>query len=166
VKNNCEALIDLVHSKLSFLLKEEGFQIIEQRSDRSDYCLVFLESDIFRIKCYLGPDYVDLQFGTLAAPLSWEDKTDGITQWYSLGILDTYFRSDTNVQILTEEEWRRHTIDIQFQNIVKLINQHYPMIKEMFGKDDSIQNKEELDNHIRIRQEEARQQFEILERKS
>ena len=164
MKNACELLLGFFQKELSYLHREDGFQIIEERSDRSDYCLVFLESNKFRIKGYMGPDYVDLLFGTLEAPLIWEDKSDGVTHWYSLGILDGYFRGVKSVQMLTEEEWREKTVEIQIQHFTELMNQHMPAIKNMFGKENSIQGKKNLDEYIKLRQKEARVQYENLAR--
>ena len=135
----CDIFVKIIKEDLDVLFRNEGFTIIEKRAVKKEHCLIFMESNHFRIKGYYGPDYVDLLIGTKSAPLSWEDKSDGVINWYSIGLIDGYLRDDLTVHIPSAEEREINSLEVQARQITQLVNLHYTSLKTIFSQGNQIQ---------------------------
>ncbi len=164
MKDPCNIFVKLIIEDLDILFRDEGFTIIDKRAVKKEHCLIFMESNHFRIKGYYGPDYVDLLIGTKAAPLSWEDKSDGVINWYSIGLIDGYLRDDLTVHIPSAEERERNSLEVQARQITQLVTQHYTSLKKMFSQGNRIQDIKNLNKYINAREQKARTMYENLAR--
>lgn len=164
MRDLCKYYIGQLEKDLAFLFEREGFRVTKKISRGKEHCLVFIESDSLRLKFYIGPDQVDLLAGSPTAPLSWEDKIEGVVQWYSVDLIDRYLRKDSGFQMNPPDEWRNMTLDQQFHKLTRIITRHYKSIVMIFSENSSIHKKADLDEYLETLIRKARLEYEKLAR--
>lgn len=158
----CKKFTEKVEQKFNFLFRKKGFKFIGQKSSKGEYCYLFLESELFRIKFYLGPDEFQVLVGTSTAPIIWGEKVNGRTHWYYLTSLVGYLENDTEVALPTLDGWRRKTHEKQIDEQYRLFRKHYRSIEKLFGKGEFKKHKKSYEQYLQLRKSEARKAYEEL----
>jgi hypothetical protein len=88
--DTCSEVLDAVRHFLDYLFDDFGFVVSAViPGSGGGRCLIVLSSERCRFRVIFNRGDLEVAVGTLSAPVSWEDKIAGVTQWYYLrGALD------------------------------------------------------------------------------
>lgn len=166
----CKEFLELIRLHLSYLFEQFGFSVVHWDESRGglgeECCLVVLQSDECRIKVYKSQGEVNLQFGTLSAPMDWKDHAQGIRQWYYIrGLLSFLRKEPLNISELFE---KTHGFKTDAQQLAELSRELQPVCEEvihLFREDTFEQWQDEYKQWEDEEEREFQRQLKEWERK-
>lgn len=166
----CKEFLELVKLHLSYLFERFGFSVVHWDEARGglgeECCLIILQSEECRIKVYRSQGEVNLQFGTLSAPMDWKDHEQGIRQWYYIrDILSFLRKKPLNISELFE---KTQGFETDAQQLAELSRELQPVCEEvinLFRTDTFGKWQDEYKQWREQRQREFEQQYKNWERK-
>jgi len=160
----CPDFFEKIKQKFSYLFDLYEFEVIYSKSTQGgQHSLIILESKDCRIKFYRSSGEANLLFGTLSAPIGWEDVIDGIRYWYYvLGLIDFVQKNPVNAKELLN---RARTSPTEEQQLAELSAKLKPICEQiivLFKGDNIKQWIGEYEQFEKEQDEEFQRQFENL----
>ena len=132
----CDEFLQQVKHHFRYLFEDYDFEVIHrEKASRPDYCLIILQSADCRIKFYRTWEEANVLFGTLAAPLTWQNessrhlqetvlKTQRLTQVGNLPLLP----SSASEHTLGCRQW------FYIRGVLRFITHNKPDIEQLLDK--------------------------------
>lgn len=166
----CKEFSKLVRLHFGYLFEQFGFSVVHWDEARGalgeECCLIILQSEDCRIKIYKSQGEVNLQFGTLSAPMDWTDQVEGTRQWYYLrGILSFLRKESLSISELFQKTQGFETDD---QQLAELSRELQPVCEQVIGlfREDVFERwREQYEQWQEEREREFRKQYEEWQRK-
>jgi len=166
----CQRFSNQVKSHFAYLFDQFNFSVVYQDeaidSLGTESCLIVLESEECRIKIYRSHGEVNVQFGTLSAPLSWQDHDSDTGQWYYLRGLLSFLRNEKfNIDILLKRKPSWKTDEQQMAELSRELKPVCLQIISLFQEDNYPQWKMLYDQYQEEQEREFRKQYRHWEGK-
>ncbi len=160
----CPDFLELIKRNFGYLFDLYGFETVYSKSAQGGQnCLIVLESKDCRIKFYRSQGEANLLFGTLSAPLGWEDVIDGTRHWYfARGIIDFVQKNPVNAKELLNQTRRSLTEEEQLAELSVKLKPICKQIIQLFKGDNIKQWIKEYEKFEQEQDEEFQRQFQNL----
>jgi hypothetical protein len=150
----CDQLRENIRNNFGSLLAERGFRQV--RSDGEHLlCYKFYESDMMRIKFFLGTDEFNIELGDLDVPLIWDFKGRDGHRWYFLREIRAFLEHDSTVRIPSRQERLSRTVQVQVNEQKVWLLEHIEKIEDLFGRGRLAARQSEFEAFTQEREENA-----------
>ena len=128
----CTELLEQITQHFDYLFSQYGFLVIHaEDAEVGEHCLIVLESTDCRVKFYTSQGEANLLFGTMSAPISWENIVQGTRHWYYIrGILNFLERRPLDLEQVLQEVGSSKTVE---QQLAELSRKLEPVCDQVLG---------------------------------
>lgn len=165
--DTCSEVLGEVTHALDYLFDDFGFEVLAvQPGSGGGRCLIVLSSEQCRLRVIFNRGDLEVAVGAVSAPVSWEDKIAGVTEWYYLRGVLNYVRNiePPNLDDLLKEV----PFLILEQKLAKVAIDLKPdcwKVVQLFQKEQFEARKRELDRYLQETSEHVRRQLDERQRK-